>query len=255
MTSSPSGAARQKLHYETIHSDYEDHYYDAHSMAFRERFYYDPLFAGLDLDNCRVADLACGSGHTSLALLRRFPGAVVTGFEISRAACEAYRRNVGRPCLETDLLAPFTCPDRFDAAVIVGGLHHCAADLPATLSNVAQLLKPGGQFLLLEPNRQCALEGARRLWYRLDRYFDADTERALSHPEILRQAGGQFRGERVGYYGGPGYFLISQSLLFRLPKSVKQVISPPLMVVEGLFNRVPARWVHPYFIARWVRTG
>ena len=99
------------------------------------------------------------------------------------------------------------------------------------------------------------LEGARRLWYRIDKYFDAKTERALSHSEILRQAGGQFRGESVGYYGGPGYFLISQSLLFRIPKPVKRVISPPLLVVEALFNRVSTRWIHPYFIARWVRNS
>src|ERR1700741_147451 len=94
-----SHSARQKAHYEAIHSDYEDHYYDAESMAFRERFYYDPLFAGLDLNGCSVADLASGSGHNSLAVLRRFPKAVVTGFDISRAAGEDYLKNVGRPCL------------------------------------------------------------------------------------------------------------------------------------------------------------
>jgi SAM-dependent methyltransferase len=250
-----SDGARQKLHYEAIHSDYEDHYYDSESMAFRERFYYDPLFAGLDLNYCSVADLASGSGHTSLAVLRRFQNAAVTGFDISRVACEAYRHNVGKPCLEADLTKPFEYPDKFDFAVIVGGLHHCVADLPIALRNVAQLLKPGGRFLLLEPNMECVLEGARRLWYRTDKYFDAKTERALSHSEILHQAGEQFRGEGVGYYGGPGYFLISQSLLFRIPKPVKRVISPPLMVVEALFNRVSTRWIHPYFIARWVRNS
>lgn len=250
-----SDSTRQKLHYEAIHSDYEDHYYNSESMVFRERFYYDPLFAGLDLNFCNVADLASGSGHTSLAVLRRFPKAAVTGFDISRAACEAYRHNVGKPCLEADLTKPFDYPGRFDIAVIVGGLHHCVANLPAAMRNVAQLLKPGGRFLLLEPNMEFVLEGPRKLWYRIDKYFDAKNERALSHSEILCQAGEQFRGESVAYYGGPGYFLISQSLLFRIPKPVKRVISPPLMVVEALFNRVSARWIHPYFIARWVRNS
>ena len=58
-------STRQKQHYEAIHTNYEDHYYDAQSMAYRERFYYDPLFEGLDLNGCRVADLASGSGHNS----------------------------------------------------------------------------------------------------------------------------------------------------------------------------------------------
>jgi SAM-dependent methyltransferase len=248
-----SDSARQKAHYEAIHSDYEDHYYDAESMAYRERFYYDPLFGGLDLNGCKVADLASGSGHNSLAVLRRFPKAIVTGFDISAAACLDYRHNVGRPCLEADLTQPLHHTEKFDVVMIVGGLHHCVGDLPAALRNVADLLSSGGRFLLLEPNRECVLDGARRLWYRLDKYFDAATERALTHSNILTQAGFQFNAEQVGYYGGPGYFLISQSLLFRIPKPVKRAMAPSLMLIESAFNRIPMRWIHPYFIARWMR--
>src|ERR1700737_4489299 len=98
-----SAGRSQKEHYESIHEIYESHYYDEQSMAYRERFYYDPLFDELDLNGCAVADLASGSGHNSLAVLRRFPKAIVTGFDISTAACEDYRRNVGRPGIETDL--------------------------------------------------------------------------------------------------------------------------------------------------------
>jgi SAM-dependent methyltransferase len=247
-------STRQKHHYDAIHSSYEDHYYDEQSLAFRERFYYDPLFEGLDLNGCRVADLASGSGHNSVALLKRFPKAVVTGFDISTAACEAYRRNVGRPGIETDLTRRLDNAGTFDVAMVVGGLHHCVADLPAVLANLATMLKPGGRLLMLEPNRAFALDGVRRLWYRLDRYFDAATERALTPSELLKHAGARFIPERVAYYGGPGYFLISQSLLFRIPKPVKRAISPPLMVVERTFNRLPLPWLHPYFVARWLRT-
>jgi SAM-dependent methyltransferase len=248
-------SSRQKRHYETIHCDYEDHYYDAQSMDFRERFYYDPLFEGLNLNGCAVADLACGSGHNSLSLLKRFPTAMVTGFDISTTACEEYRRNVGRPCIESDLTRPLLELGAFDAAMVVGGLHHCVADLPTVLHNLANMLKPEGCLLMLEPNRAFALELARRLWYRLDKYFDATTERAIAYSELVEQAGAQFTPERVAYYGGPGYFLISQSLLFRIPKPVKRAISPPLMVVERVFNRLPIAWFHPYFVARWIRTG
>jgi len=246
-------STRQKQHYEAIHTNYEDHYYDAQSMAYRERFYYDPLFEGLDLNGCRVADLASGSGHNSVALLKRFPKAVVTGFDISSPACEAYRHNVGRPGIESDLTKPLDHPEKFDAAMVVGGLHHCVVDLPAAVDNLANMLNPGGRLMMIEPNRTFALERARRLWYRLDKYFDAATERALTPSELLEHAGARFIPERLAYYGGPGYFLISQSLVFRIPKPVKRAISSPLMVVERAFNRLPISWVHPYFIARWVR--
>ena len=246
-------STRQKHHYDAIHSHYEDHYYDAQSMAYRERFYYDPLFEGLDLNGCTVADLASGSGHNSVALLKRFPRAVVTGFDISSSACEAYRRNVGRPGVESDLTKPLDYAEKFDAAMVVGGLHHCVVDLPVAIDNLANILNPGGRLMMLEPNRAFALEGARRLWYRLDKYFDAATERALIPSELLAHAGARFIPERVAYYGGPGYFLISQSLIFRIPKAVKRATAPTLMVVESVFNRISMSWVHPYFIARWVR--
>jgi SAM-dependent methyltransferase len=248
-----SGSGRQKIHYEAIHSDYESHYYDAQSMAFRDRYFYRPLFAGSDLNDCAVADLACGSGHNSLAILDRFPRALVTGFDISATACEDYERKVGRPCVQVDLTRAFDHDGKFKVAIIVGGLHHCVSDLPRTLINIAGLLEPGGILLMLEPNREFLLEGARRLWYRVDRYFDAATEAALAHTEILNIAAPYFTAEKLEFLGGPGYFLISQSLLFRIPKRMKRVMSPPLMVVESLANRIPIRWLHPYFVARWTR--
>ena len=39
----------QKAHYEAIHDAYEAHYYDAPSMAYRDRFIYGPLVKRLDL--------------------------------------------------------------------------------------------------------------------------------------------------------------------------------------------------------------
>ena len=247
-------ASAQKRLYEAIHDEYEDHYYDADSMAYRDRFYYDPLFTGLDLNGKSVADLASGSGHNSEVLLRWFPEAQVTGYDISAPACEAFRKNRGRPAVECDLTQPMASTEQFDVAMIFGGLHHCVADLPTTLANVAGLLKPDGLFLMLEPNRQCYLEGVRRLWYRFDsRYFNAATEAALSHDALLGLAGGRFRPQHLSYMGGPGYFLIAQSLLFRLPKALKAGLCGPLMKIEDLYNRLPGRFFFPYFIARWQR--
>jgi SAM-dependent methyltransferase len=244
---------RQKQHYEAIHAEYEDHYYDPQSMLYRERFFFAPLFDGLDLNGKHVLDLASGSGHNSLALLRRFPTATVTGFDISASACQDYRRNVGRPCIEGDLTASLSASETFDAAMILGGLHHCVMDLNQALENVGRLVRPGGVFLMLEPNREFMLEGARRLWYRMDRYFDAPTEAALAHDEVLKRASPLFSLRGVRYMGGPGYFLISQSLLFRVPKSVKRALTPPLMCADGIYNRLKGRWLYPYFVAQWYR--
>jgi SAM-dependent methyltransferase len=144
---------------------------------------------------------------------------------------------------------------RADAAIIVGGLHHCVADLPKTFRSISHLVKPGGLLLMFEPNRQYLLEGARRLWYRADKYFDAGTEAALNHDDIARIAAPWFVPESCRFMGGPAYFLIFNSLLFRIPVKAKRFLASPLFALESMYNLLPGRRPYPYFVARWTRNA
>ena len=249
----PSAALRQKQHYETIHDDYERHYYDSSSMAFRSEFVYDVLFDGVDLNGKVVADLASGSGHNSVAVRRRFPGAKVIGFDISSSACESYERNTGGKAYQVDLMSGADHGVRADVAMVFGGLHHCTANLPQTFKTAAYIVRPGGLFLMYEPNRQYILEGVRQAWYRLDKYFDRETEAALNHQAIATLASEYFSPAFCRYMGGPAYFLIYNSLLFRVPTRVKASIAPSLFALERLYNVLPGCWWYPYFVARWHR--
>lgn len=249
-------SARQKSHYEAIHDDYERHYFDEHSMVYRERFILGPMLKGLNLAGMRIADFACGSGHNSVAILRKFPSARTVGFDISSAAVSAYRRTVGQPAEELDLTAGLAGNRSFDAAIIVGGLHHCVSNLSAALNTISSHLKPGSPFLIFEPSSDFLLHGLRRIWYRTDRYFDAETEEALSHRALAHLGQPLFSVDSVRYMGGPGYFLVLNSLIFRMPHGAKAGIAKPLMFVDGLYNRLgnhPA--LFPYFVARWKRRG
>lgn len=250
---SPSNVNPQAAHYDRILSDYDRHYYDVHSTRYRERFILEPLLAGIDLRGRRVADLASGTGHTTAYLMQRFPGVEVTGFDVSPGACAGYRRRVGRPSHQFDLTKRQAAPGVFDACIVMGGLHHCVADLETTFENIAQMLRPGGLLLMFEPNRQYVLQLARDLWYRLDKYFDESNERALAHDEILRQSHGKFCAEHVRFFGGPAFFLVYNSLLFRLPAGLKSATSDLLLGAEALHNRIPGRWLHSSFTARWRR--
>ena len=124
-------SSRQKQHYTDIHDAYEAHYYDASSMKYRSRFIYDWLFERTDLNNALVADLACGSGHNSLAIMERFRGVRTVGFDISEPACESYQRTTGNPARMIDLTRLAEITEEFDAAIVVGGLHHCVVNLPS----------------------------------------------------------------------------------------------------------------------------
>lgn len=251
---SVTDSSRQKAHFTAIHDEYERHYYDAASMKYRSRFIYDWLFGEVDLSNATIADIACGSGHNSLAVIERFRGVQTVGFDISEPACESYRRTTGNPAEVVDLTRPGDFSGRFDAAIVVGGLHHCVADLPQTLRNIACMVKPGGHFLMMEPSADFALNVVRDKWYASDKYFDAQTEQALSHDAILKQASPYFRGEAVRYFGGPAYFLILNSLIMRVPLRMKPALWPVLKPMEIAFGNIPVRGLYPCFLARWKRT-
>lgn len=245
---------RQKHHFEKIHDQYEAHYYDAASMAYRDEFIYRPLFDGLDFNGKSVADLASGSGHNSKAVLEYFPGASVTGFDISPKACRAYEMNVGHKAYELDLTKPLNLDLKFDAAMVIGGLHHCVSDLPQTIKNISRLVKPNGLLLMVEPNSAHFLEAVRKRWYKLDAYFDEDSEHALDHDEILSMAAPYFTEEFKRYMGGPAYFFVLNSMIMRVPLKLKPYISPPFMVLERCYSHLPGRAPFNVFLARWQRT-
>src|SRR5688500_17834702 len=179
MPSSTPSSSLQRDHYNAIHDEYAAHYGDESSLAYRRRFFLDPLLKGLDLGGLAVADLAAGGGYTTRELLARFPTARPVGFDISDEACRAYSAATGCPAHRLDLTGDVRLDRRFDVAIVIGGLHHCAREIEKVLDNVGRLLRPGGLFLMVEPNRDCWLEPLRRYWYRRDRYFEASTEAAL----------------------------------------------------------------------------
>ena len=248
-----TAANTQARHYDAIIDDYDRHYYDRFSLRYRERFILEPLLEGIDLRGKRVADLASGSGETSVYLTRTVKGVELTGFDISPEACRRYREKVGRPAYEIDLTKGVYDGERFDAAIVMGGLHHCVANLPQTLCAIAAMLQPGGMLLMFEPNRDYLLEVLRRLWYQRDRYFDSHNEGALSHDSLLKAGGGAFACESVKYFGGPAFFFVYNSLIFRLPHSVKAIASPALLAAEAVYNQVPVRSIFASFLARWTR--
>jgi SAM-dependent methyltransferase len=224
-------------------------------MSYREEFILGPMFEGLDLNGKVVAELCSGSGQNSIFLKKRFPKIDLTGFDISASACADYRTNVEAPCHVTDLTTQVTVLKTFDVAFAIGGLHHCVSDINATLLNVARLVKPGGLFLMMEPNNRHFLEFARRLWYRLDSSFDYKTERALAHDELAAIARENFDVQWIRYFGGPGYFFILNSMIFRIPLSAKPRLAPALTAVERQWNKLPGRGWHNVFMACWKRVS
>jgi SAM-dependent methyltransferase len=253
MAAAPT-SLRQKLHYERIHDAYEAHYYDATSLRYREEFILDPLLAGVDLNDRDVLDVASGSGHNTRLLQKRFPRMRSVGLDISESACAAFEHETSGRAIRADLTQPLTLPSLVDAAVVIGGLHHCVVNLQQTIDNLASAIRPGGVLLMMEPSADSFMESARKHWYRRDHFFDAPTERALSHDELMSLAGDRFAPEVVRYVGGPAYFLILNSLVLRVPLRAKPWLAPMVFPLERAFNALNSGAASPVFLARWRRT-
>ena len=250
MTSSQD---RQQALYDEIHDDYSRNLYDEWSMRYRDRFIHTPMFAGLDLNGKRFAELMCGDGPATDFARRQWPAVECHGYDISARACAAYSERTGFPADRCDIITTPLPAAGFDVIAVVGGLHHVVRDLAPVVRNIHQALTPGGMLVMMEPNRDYFLEWVRRIWYRFDKYFDETTEAALSYRAVRSRFDAEFEERCVAYGGGPAYFLVLMNMLFRIPGSWKSFYSPGLMQLERAWCAIPTAHAQAFFVAQWLK--
>jgi len=242
-------AATQRAHFDRLIERYEAHYDDATSQQYRRRFWYAPLFAGLDLRGRVVLEAMCGSGQTTGYLLER--GARVTGLEISGVAIESFRRrwpdaaSVCSSILDTGL-----ADASFDGVVVIGGLHHLHPRVADAVDEIHRLLKPGGWFCFGEPHTGSLPDVLRRWWYQRDALFE-DSEAAIDIGALRRTNAGRFTFEFERYVGNLAYLLVLNSMIFRIPRGLKRFYAPPLLALERVIGLVQGRRTTCFAIGRW----
>lgn len=101
----------------------------------------------------QVLDVACGTGHASLALARLLPNGRVTAVDFSPGMLEQAKRKatalnaVNVEFLERDMQALGFRDGRFDAAVCAFGIFF-VEDMAAQLAHIATAVKPGGTVMI-----------------------------------------------------------------------------------------------------------
>jgi SAM-dependent methyltransferase len=247
-----SSESLQAAHYDRIHAEYERHYDDAWSRAYRARFMYAPMFGGIDLAGKTVLEAMCGSGQTTQYLLDR--GARVTGVDVSASAMESFQRRwpgcraICRSILDTGLE-----DESFDGVAVVGGLHHLHPHLNEAVEEIFRVLKIGGHFCFIEPHAGSLSDVVRKRWYKVDPMF-ADNEAAVDVDALRKQFGTHFDFLTQRYFGNLAYLLVLNSMVFRIPPPLKRCYGPLLMVAEGLLQRFQGRLFSCCVVCQWRKT-
>lgn len=130
-----------------------------------------------------LLDVGCGAGYAARYLQGRY--ASYTGIDHSRKLIDIAReRHPGENIrfIHTDLL-DFSPEKTFDLALMIGVLHHLE-DIPAAVRKVRALLKPGGYFVVNEPQPANPLISLlRHIRKRVDPGYSRD-QRELPRREI-----------------------------------------------------------------------
>ncbi|HYV11612.1 MAG TPA: class I SAM-dependent methyltransferase [Pyrinomonadaceae bacterium] len=240
---------QQQQHYDTIAADYEAHYSDEWSVEYRRRFIYEPMFAGLNLDDMQVLDAMCGSGQTTNYLLAR--SANVTGLDISNEVIDTFQsRWSGVNVVKRSLLDSGLPDNSFDCVAVVGGLHHIHPNVKAAVREIHRVLKPGGYFCFMEPHSGSLPDVVRKVWYRFDRFF-SDNEAAIDVGALQRDFRGSFELRKVNYLGNIAFLLVLNSLIFRIPPKSKKLFAPLLMKLEPWINKFQTKLTSCFVVTQW----
>jgi SAM-dependent methyltransferase len=243
----------QQAHFDAWQEAYELHYDDRHSAEMRRRFYLEPAMRGLDLAGKRVLEAMCGSGQSTGFLLER--GARVTGLDISPAMIASFcKRWPQCEAVEASVLESGLPAGSFDAILVVGGLHHVHPGVKGAMREFARLLAPGGTLSFVEPHTGSLPDLARRLWYKADRSF-LPNEAAIDVPRLARDFAADFELLRVEHHGGPGYLLVLNSLIFRIPHAWKRFYAPPLIRLDRLLDPLQGRRLSCFAVGQFRRRG
>lgn len=99
----------------------------------------------------QIAEIFCGRGG-GLVALERMGFECVEGVDLSESLLQEYRGDATlhlADCLQLPLDEA-----SYDAVIVQGGLHHLenlSVNLPKVFEGVRRILKPGGQFFVIEP--------------------------------------------------------------------------------------------------------
>lgn len=222
--------------YDAEAGDHSKHYNNKYTQMYRNEFMRAPLFKD-KLTGMYTLDAMCASGIETGYLIEL--GAEVVGLDISKNNVMEYKRKWKRPCYVKSI-HKINFPDNtFDAVYINGGLHHVLPLLNETISEVYRILKRGGYFYFMEPNKDTWINKLRKVWYKIDNKF-TEEEEAISFKDTLKPfLSLGFAEKSLNFGGNIAYIVIGQSLILRIPQTYKKYLAPVTFFLERVLTKLP----------------
>ena len=240
---------KQKQHYNDLIHKYEDHYDGKYSQIYRDRFINKYLFKGLNIKNKTVLEAMCGSGQTTRYLLSK--GALVIGNDISDVAMERFKNRWPRCEVNCSSLLETGLEDKsVDFVIIVGGLHHLHPDINPAIDEINRILKSGGYFCFCEPHAGSFPDFIRKVWYKKDKYFE-NNEESVDLENLKRINSSRFRVLNESYKGNLAYLFVLNSMIFRIPIFIKNLISPITILIEYLISPFQGKYLSCFVVTQW----
>jgi SAM-dependent methyltransferase len=247
-----SSASLQREHYQKhFFEKYEQHYDDPCSQRYRNEFIHEPLFAEDPLAGADVLEAMCGSGETTSYLMSR--GARVTGLDLSEAAIASFSKRWPKMRGVCASITESGLPDAsFDAAVVIGGLHHLHPNVEDGIREVGRILRPGGRFYFVEPHVGSLPDLARKFWYARDAYF-ASNEASIDVDELQQSVADIFAVDRAFHFGTFGWLLVLNSMIFRIPVGLKPLYTRPAIALERVLGPITTKALSCQAACVWVK--
>jgi len=241
---------KQAEHYDRIADTYVAHYFDEWAQKYRSEFFDGPLLDGIPLEGKSVLEAMCGSGQITTELLSR--GAQVTGLDVSPEMIKRFDATYGGRCASvcSSITETGLESEQFDVVVVIGGLHHVHPNVEDALQEIHRLLRPGGHFCFVEPHAGSLPDFVRRVWYRVDKYFE-ENESSIDIDELETSQASNFSFVRRQHAGSLAYPFVCTSMVWRIPLSWKKYYSAPLIRAERAFAPFSNKKMSFFVVCQW----
>lgn len=248
---------RQRLHFNSISKRYKEAR-ESQSHLELKRLIWEYAFAGLHMPitrESRILEPMCGFAEGKTIISRAFGERFqYFGFDYSDSVVEDLKRTDPSANIEQADVTSYTSTELFDVVILIGGLHHVPDHASDVVASMAQLIKPAGYFINLEPTHGNPLfKYVRDRIYRSNSLFDEATERAFAVSELqsmFEQA--DLNKVHISYPGLMAYILYYNPDAFpALNQGSARWVQRLFSLERPLYKTTLARWFSFATLSIW----